>query len=84
MPILNGIQVLMRVKEQFAQLETKLSNDRQLLVSNGESKPPKVQVVRPLIAYLSQNDYAHMKMFCQPEERADLFLRKPLQIFELE
>ena len=45
---------------------------------------PIVTIVRPLIAYLSQSDYGQMKMFCEPAEQADIFLSKPLQIYELE
>ena len=52
MPILNGIQVLMQVKEKFDQLEGKLSDTRKL-ISYTETKLPIVKVVRPLIAYLS-------------------------------
>ena len=76
MPILNGLQVLLKVKEKFELTEKKLAE-----IESTEDQPAstsKLRVVRPLIAYLSQNDYGQMKMFCQPDEQADVFLAKPL------
>ena len=77
MPILNGLQVLMQVKEKFDSLESELLNSRKM-ISITETPLPQVKVVRPLIAYLSQNDYHTIKMFCKPEEQPDIFLSKPL------
>lgn len=52
MPILNGLQVLLQVKDKFAQLESKLSGAT-TSASSDHSRTSRVKIVRPLIAYLS-------------------------------
>ena len=51
MPILNGLQVLMKVKEKFELAEKRLA---EIELADGVSdSASKLRVVRPLIAYLS-------------------------------
>ena len=60
MPMLNGLQVLMRVKEKFSQAQVKLDALLEEEASSGLAEDEEeikrgeqITLVRPLIAYLS-------------------------------
>ena len=63
MPVLNGYETLIKVKELFKQVN---------------ENNPKQQFVRPMICYLSQTDQAIMKQFLTEEENAEAYLDKPV------
>ena len=58
-------------------LET-LKKIKELFETNDEKK-----LMRPMICYLSQFDYANMKNFILPDEEPDCYLEKPLPYNEL-
>ena len=64
MPILDGLETLKLIKEQYS-------------VYN------KDKLVRPMICYLSQLNYANMKNFITLEEEPDCYLEKPLPFNEV-
>ena len=68
MPILNGMETLVMVKER-------------ILAHNKRKEMP--EVIRPLICYLSQYDPGTMKSFIKMAEIADCYLEKPLPIKEM-
>ena len=64
MPIMNGLEALKQIKEQYANIN-------------------KDKLVRPMICYLTQLNYANMRNFISPEEEPDCYLEKPLPFNEL-
>ena len=90
MPMLNGLQVLMKVKEKFKEanlLLSKLMNQKSTNSKDEgtDSGPPQEILVRPLIAYLSQLDqYKITQRYCEEYDMPEVFLSKPLPVAELE
>ena len=93
MPMLSGLQVLMRVKEKFAQAQKMLDAilKEKTLIDTGDEgntkkeSDSKITLVRPLIAYLSQIDqYKITQKYFGTDDMAECFLSKPLPTNELE
>ena len=70
MPILDGVQTLVKVKEMF---------DKQ----NSHEDPAKPEVIRPAICILSQYQQTIVRQYTEAEEQAEIYFEKPLPEQEL-
>ena len=43
----------------------------------------RVQIVRPMITFVSSHDYNEMKKLCNDDEKADCFIQKPLKMIQM-
>ena len=75
----NGIQVVQQVKNLYKNLNEKLERDQDF---NGgpNSYRSSVSVLRPLICYLTAQDYDVFTQFMNEDEIADCYLEKPLKL----
>ena len=76
MPILDGLKTVKHLKQKYKDL-----NDR--LAYNGRDQGGMTpEIVRPLIVHLTQFEES-IKQFIIEEEKADVFLHKPIPDAEL-
>ena len=69
MPTVSGFEVVRQIKQLYQSFNEKLEKD---------DKTRSVQVLRPVICYLSQLERQVMIKFMQEEESAEYYLAKPL------
>ena len=72
MPVVDGLKATRELKQKFEKLN-KVEN---------ENETKEKWIIRPLICHLTQYDEG-FKSFITEDEKADLFLRKPLTHIEL-
>ena len=70
MPNFGGIETVVKVKEMFREY-------------NASKKHDSPTLLRPLIGYFSATEYNVMKEFLKPDEKAEVYLEKPLPKQEL-
>ena len=80
MPILDGMETVKRVKEKFRQFNEEICKKLVLKLPSASKK--NQIVIRPLIIHLSQFD-DNFQSFIKEEERADLYISKPVKKQEL-
>ena len=76
----NGVEVVKKVKDLYKKLNEKLANEQNQHLGGPPSNRSSVSVLRPLICYLSAQDYEVMSQFMQEDELADCYLEKPLKL----
>ena len=78
MPIMTGMEVMLRLKKKYKEMNEKAKN-----VEGSDSSNSHIIVLKPFICYYSQYDRATMMNFMTEEEKADYYLEKPLPLTEL-
>ena len=71
MPIVNGIDVLVRVKDLYRMANQQ--SGEQLLRQDQEEQ----HILRPLISYVSQFSYTTLKTVLEEGEEAECYIEKP-------
>ena len=77
MPVIDGLKTTKLLKEKFLKLNSSFSDSLDMGSQDNQ------KLIRPLICHLTQFDDT-FKSFIKDEEKADLFLRKPLPHVELD
>ena len=98
MPIVTGLQICARVKALYSEKQTEIDaslqnsrleekkeeeNDEEKQIESHTGNKMIVQIVRPMIVFVSSHDYNTMKLLCHETEKADCFFRKPFKMVQL-
>ena len=82
MPVLTGIEACGLIKEEYRICNDKL-NERNRNMNQDRAIPTRQYVLRPLICYTSQYEYAMFVHFVTEEEKPEIYLDKPVPVREL-
>ena len=82
MPGLTGIEACGLIKEEYRICNERL-NDRNRDMNQIETMPTRQYVLRPLICYTSQYEYAMFVHFVTEEEKPEIYLDKPVPVREI-
>ena len=73
MPVLIGPEVCKKVKTLFGRIEAERYSDSK----------SEIEILRPLICYLTQYEVSSLNMLDEEEYQADMVLEKPLSFADL-